>query len=421
MASFSIPLSGLDAYSQALSAVSNNLANLNTTSFKAETPQFSDLFYQQIGSAGSGDPVQVGVGSEIGSMESNFTQGSVESSGVPTDVAIQGNGFFIANNNGFVTYTRAGNFSVNDQGLLTTADGSLVQGYPAVNGAVNPNGTLGALNVGNGLTNPPNATTTLSLGMNLNASAANGSSFSTPVTIYDALGTAHVLTFTFTKNAANAWDYSITAPPADLGKPGTTPVVLASTSGGTGLTFSGSGALLTTSPIKITMPAGDSWADGATVPATLFSWDLDDANNNPIISQVASPSAASFTNQDGYSSGTLSTFAVQNDGTIEGTFSNGRSAALGQIALANFPNLQGLMRNGSNEYLASIASGAPSIGAPNTGGRGSVSGGALELSNADISTEFTQLIMDERGFQANSRAITTMDNITQEALNLIQP
>lgn len=418
MASFSIPLSGLDAYAQALSAVSNNLANLNTTAFKSETPQFSDLFYQQIGSAGSGDPVQVGVGSRIGSMESNFTQGSMESTGVNTDVAIQGNGFFVLNNNGLVSYSRAGNFSINQLGYLTSADGALVQGFPATNGVVNPNGTLGPLNVGNGLTSPPNATANVTAGLNLDAGATVGSSFSTPVTIYDALGASHVATFNFTKTAANTWSFTVTVPAADLGQTGA-PVAL-TTSTNT-LAFNGNGVLTTAGPIAVTMPAGDTWADGATVPATLFNWQLTDAAGNPVISQVASPSATSFIDQDGYASGSLSSFTVANDGTIEGTFSNGRSAALGQIALAQFANLQGLIRNGNNEYLASIGSGPATIGIPGTAGRGTLSGGALELSNADISSEFTQLIMDERGFQANARAITTFDNITQESLNLIHP
>lgn len=418
MASFSIPLSGLDAYAQALSTVSNNLANLNTTAFKSETPQFSDLFYQQIGSAGSGDPVQVGVGSRIGSMESDFTQGSTESTGVNTDVAIQGNGFFVLNNNGLVTYSRAGNFSINQQGLLTSADGSLVQGFPAVNGVVDPNGTLGAINVGSDLISPPNATAKVTLGLNLDASAATGTAFSTPVTIYDALGASHVATFNFTKSAANTWNFTVTVPAADLGQVGA-PVAL--TSSTSTLNFNGSGVLTTAGPISITMPAGDSWANGATVPATLFQWQLVDGNGNSVISQVAGASATASINQDGYASGSLTDFTVANDGTIEGTFSNGRSAALGQLALAQFANLQGMNRNGNNEYLASIGSGPATVGTPGTGGRGTLSGGALELSNANISSEFTQLIMDERGFQANARAITTFDNITQESLNLIHP
>lgn len=416
MSSFSIPLSGLDAYSSALSAVSNNLANLNTTGYKAVTPQFSDLFYQQLGATGSGNPIQVGTGSEIGSTETDFAPGSPQSTGVPSDVAIQGNGFFIINTNGVTSYTRDGNFNVNKLGYLTTSGGGLVQGYPAVNGVVNPNGVLGPIAMGSGQISPPSATANVSLGLNLDAGSTTGTTYSAPVTIYDALGASHQLTYTFTKAAANSWNYTVTAPQADI-TGATGPVTLAS---GT-LNFNGSGVLTTTGPVAVTMPAGDTWANGATSPATLFNWQLAGSNGSPLITQVASASVVVSNTQDGYPSGSLASYSIQQDGTIEGTFSNGRSAALGQIALANFANLEGLIRNGNGEYLASLGSGGANIGAPDTGGLGTLAGGSLELSNADISTEFTQLIQDETGYQANSRAITTMDNVTQAAISLIQP
>ncbi|MGH9534525.1 MAG: flagellar hook protein FlgE [Terriglobales bacterium] len=415
MSSFSIPLSGLDAYSSALSAVSNNLANLNTTGYKAETPLFSDLFYQQLGNTGAGDPIQVGNGSQIGGTETDFSTGSPQSTGVPSDVAIQGNGLFVVNTNGITTYTRNGNFIVNSTGDLTTSSGGLVMGYPAVNGAVNDNGVLGPIAMGAGQTSPPNATANVTLGMNLDASTAVGGTYSAPVTIYDALGASHQLTFTFTEAAANSWNYTITAPQADIAGAATNPVTLAS---GT-LAFNGSGALTTTGPVAVKMPAGDSWANGATVPATLFNWQLS-SGGAPAITQVASASAVLSNVQDGYPSGTLSNYSVEQDGTVEGTFSNGQSAALGQIALANFANLQGLSRNGDGSFSSTLASGAASVGVAGTGGLGTVAGGELEMSNADISTEFTQLIQDETGYQANSRAITTMDNVAQAAISLIQ-
>lgn len=414
MSAFSIPLSGLDAYSSALSAVSNNLANLNTTGYKTETPQFSDLFYQQLGSTGSGNPIQVGNGSTIGGTETNFATGSPQSTGVPSDVAIQGNGFFVVNTNGVTSYTRNGNFNVNSAGYLTTSSGGLVMGYPAVNGVINPNGVLGPIAMGAGQTSPPNATANVTLGMNLNASDAVGASYSAPVTIYDALGASHQLTFTFTKTAANAWGYTITAPQSDIAGAATNPVTLGS---GT-LNFNGSGQLTTTGPVAVTMPAGDTWANGATVPATLFNWQLA-SGGAPAITQVASPSVVLSNVQDGYPSGTLSSYSVQQDGTVEGTFSNGRSAALGQIALANFANLQGLIRDGNGAYSSTLGSGAANVGVPGTGSLGTVAGGSLEQSNADISTEFTQLIQDETGYQANSRAVTTMNNVEQAAISLI--
>ena len=412
MPSFSTSLSGLDSESQALSVISNNLANLNTVGYKAASPEFQDLFYQQIGSGGDGNPIQVGVGATVGSIPAMFTQGSIQSTGVPTDVAIQGNGLFVLDKNGLRTYSRAGDFTVGSNGELLTSDGSAVLGYPAVNGTISSSQTLAPLTISSGQLSPPKATANVSIGLNLNADAAVGGTFSTPVTIYDALGGTHVLTFNFTKTAANTWSYAIDIPAADVGTTGS-PVSLGS---GT-LTFSGSG--------QLTAPTGNvtgipitGLANGAS--NMTFNWDLYDSSNSPIITQASSASAVSSTQQDGYSSGTLASFNIQGDGTIQGIFSNGQTLALGQLALASFANQQGLVRNGSNEFLASLSSGTANIGTPNTGGRGGLSGGALEQSNVDIATEFAQLILAERGYQANSRVVTTIDQVVQDAISMKQ-
>ncbi|HTX16227.1 MAG TPA: flagellar hook protein FlgE [Candidatus Baltobacteraceae bacterium] len=410
MPSFSTALSGLDAESQALSVISNNLANLNTTAFKSQSCDFQDLFYQQVGSSGDGDPVQVGVGSMVGAISSNFTQGSIESTGVPTDVAIQGNGFLVEDNGGLQEYTRAGDLSVGANGQLMTSDGGNVLGYAAVNGVVSPSQTLGPLSVASGQISPPNPTGNVQIAMNLNSAAGVGATFSTPVSVIDAQGNSHVLTYNFTNTAANTWTYQITIPGADVGSASSAVTVATGT-----LDFNGAGVLTdpttNVSGIKIT-----GFADGAS--DLTFNWDLFDSNNNPLVTQVASPSAASSTEQDGYSSGTLSSFNIEGNGTIQGIFSNGQTLALGQIALASFPNVQGLVRNGSNNYLASLASGSANIGAPGTGGRGTLSGGSLEQSNVDIATEFANLILAERGYQANAKTVTTFDEVTQTAINM---
>ena len=169
MPSFSTPLSGLNANSQDLSVIANNLANLNTVGYKSDVTNFQDLFYQQIGTNGAGDPVQVGVGTQVSAISGNFTQGSIESTGVPTDVAIQGNGFLTLVKNGLQEYTRAGNLSVAANGSLVTADGGLVQGYQAVNGVINPNQTLGAISIPAGLTSPPKPTSNVALTLNLDS------------------------------------------------------------------------------------------------------------------------------------------------------------------------------------------------------------------------------------------------------------
>lgn len=497
MGSFSIPLSGLLASQEDLGIISNNLANLNTTGYKGSSANFSDLFYQQLGTDGAGDPIQLGMGTQIGSNSINFTEGSTENTGVNTNVLIQGNGFLQVQNNGLTLYTRDGDLSLNSSGFLVTPDGSEVMGFPANDGVVNASGSTAALQVNVGQTTPPQATANINLTMNLDATAgipasqqtgtgidagttlatggilsftdgaspantfsyttqsgdslqnvvdqinaggnftaalsgnslvvtassgtavditkntmtdaATGAesetfaatgqgSYSTPVSVYDSLGNSHVVDFNFAKTGANTWSYQITLPAADVGASGN-PVVLGS---GT-LTFSGSGAL--TSPSSniagITLPSGASLADGAK--ALNFSWNLFSSSNTPLVTQVAGTSTSS-TQQDGYFAGALQTFTIQQDGTIQGSFSNGQVTTLGQIALATFPNEEGLLQTGNGSFVSSLASGLPSVGIPGTGGRGTLQGGALEGSNVDISTQFSDLILAQQSYEANARA-----------------
>ena len=411
MSSFSIPLSGLDATQQALNVISNNLANLNTTGFKGQTANFQDLFYQNLGTTGAGNPVQIGAGSRVGSISSNFTNGSLNNTGVPSDVAITGNGFFVTQDvNGTVFYTRAGNFTVNADGQLVTASGQTVMGYPAVQGIVNRSATLGPLLVGQSSISPPVATTTMEQQTNLNASSAVGDQYSAPLTVYDSLGSPHVLNFNYTKTGTGAWDYQITIPAADVGGSGN-PVVVASGS----LTFDSSGNL--SSPTgSITGISISGLADGAANMS--LTWNLAGAGGSSLLTQVNAPSATTSTNQDGYSSGVLQSYTVQADGIIEGQFSNGQVQALGQIALANFANTQGLQLVGGDAYAPTLASGSAVIGVPNSGTLGTLTGGALESSNVNISKEFTNLIVAERAFQADARMITTLDSVSQVTINL---
>ena len=408
---FSIPLSGLLASSNALNVISNNLANLNTIGFKDESANFQDLFYQTLGTTGAGNPIQMGAGSQIGSISSNFNNGNLQNTGVPTNVAITGNGFFVVRDaSGAMEFTRAGNFSINAQGELVTTGGQNVMGYPAVNGVINAGQGLTPIQLGQGQINQPAATTTMSQTTNLDASAAVGDTYSTPLTVYDSLGSSHVLTFTYTKTGTNAWDSQVTLPAADTGGTGS-PTVVASGS----LAFNSSGAL--TSPASaVSGITVNGLVDGAA-PLNL-TWNLYDPNGGSNLTQVASQSTTSTTNQNGYASGTLQKFTIGADGIIQGSFSNGQSQDIGQIALANFANNQGLQLIGGNDYAPTLASGSPVIGAPASGGRGSMTGGAVELSNVDISTEFTQLIVTQRGFQANARVVTTFDSISNETINL---
>ncbi len=506
MPNFSIPLSGLTSESAALSTVANNLANQNTTGYKDKVALFSDLFYQSLGTTGAGDPIQVGAGTQVSSLPSLFTQGSVSATGVPTDVAIQGTGFFaVQSSSGVIDYTRAGAFSVDANNFLVTSGGQQVLGYPAANGVVNTGAGIAPLQLGAGTISPPTATGNVQLTANLNAAAAVGDTFSTPVTIYDSLGASHTLTATFTNKAANEWTYSLAVPASDLLPIGgvaqtgvlatgtlifngngvltatTAPTVGAPSYTGTGNgTMSGvtggaasvaetitmtavdaihfsvsgsvSGALGTATvgtafssgQIGFTIAAGSTpfvAGDAFTVttaPGTLapippiaitnfadgasnqtFNWNVLNGTT-PVITQVAAPSTTSSTQQDGSSSGSLVNFSIGSDGTITGSFSNGKTQALGEVALANFANVNGLQLNGNTDYTPTLASGPAVVGVPGAGGLGTLSGGSLELSNVDIATEFANLIVAQRGFQADAKVVTTFDQITQDTIALKQ-
>jgi flagellar hook protein FlgE len=467
---FSIPLSGLNASTTAMSTIANNLANLNTVGYKGSDTQFADLFYQNLGTNGSGDPLQVGGGTQVASTSIDMTSGSPQTTGVPTDVAIMGGGFFVVQQGGTNYYTRAGNFSVSANGSLQTQNGESVMGYTAVNGSIPSGAPLAPLQINLGQINPPQATENLQLTSNLDASANIGDSpLSTPVTVYDSLGTSHVLDFTFTKTAANTWNCTITVPDSDINAPngawqastaytvgqtisppssnghfyqctvaGTssaTPPSTWPTDGSTvtdgGVTWQDMGtqttvdqtALQFDSTGKLISPTGNvaninvsGLVDGASNMS--LNWNLYDSSNNSLLTQVASSSVTTASTQDGYGSGSLSSYAIGSDGTITGTFSNGRTAALGQIALANFANTQGLERVGNNDFAATLASGTAAVGAPGTGGLGTVTGGSLELSNVDIATEFAQLIVAQRDYEANARTVTTFDQVMQDTINL---
>lgn len=415
MPSFSVPLSGLDASSQEMTLIANNLANLNTPGYKSSVAQFTTLFYQSLGESGDGNPMQVGTGTAIGNVSMNLTDGAVQSTGINSNLAIQGSGMFVVNNNGQQMYTRAGDFVIGNTGYLEAADGSLVQGYPAVNGVVNPNAPLGNLLVGSGITSPARATGNITLGLNLDSQTAVGGTFSQPIQVYDSLGGTHTLTATFTKTGTNAWSYAVTLPGADTGSG--TPTTMASGN----LTFNSSGVLTggTGTPPQITVNlTSPALADGAA--ACNINWDLFDPQGNSLITQAATPSAPLSSNQDGVPSGSLISFTIGPDGTITGAFSNGQSQTLGQVVLATFANAQGVQAVGNNNFIATAASGLATIGKPGSGNRGSVQGGSIEQSNVDIAAQFADLIQAQQSYEASAKAVTTFDQVTQDTLNMHQ-
>lgn len=414
---FSASLSGLYSNQQKLNVIANNLANLNTIGFKASTVQFMDLVSQSVGGP-SQNPMQVGLGVTTGSISPNFRQGGVETTGISTNVAIQGGGFFVIGAPGSRSYTRAGDFSFDATGTLVTPDGQPVQGYTAIDPATGNVITTGQptnIVIPPGVLRPPTATTLFSTTTNLDAGAAVGAVFTAAVQLYDSLGVPHVATITYTKTGAGAWDYTITVPGEDVtgGTPGT-PFPI---SNGT-LTFDGQGRLQqvnggAAADVNIPAPA---WSNGAA--ATNFTWDLVDANNVASLTGFGSPSATSSITQNGSPAGSVTALGINGAGEILATFGTGAAIVVGQLALANFNNPQGLTKLGFNRYGESDASGLANIGTAGTGGRGSLTGGAVEQSNVDIAQEFTQMILAQRGYQANSKSITVADELLLETLNL---
>ena len=409
MGNFSIALSGLQADTVALNTIGNNLANLNTTAYKGQSTSFEDLFYQQIGESGSGDAIQTGAGVKVSGTNTNFLQGTLLPTTDSADMAVAGNGFFVVQQNGVQSLTRAGNFQLDSNGNLTTVDGEQVMGYGAVNGVVNQAGGLQALSIPVGANEAAQATGNVSVTANLNASATTGTTFSSPVQVFDSLGSSHQVTITYTKTGTNTWNYSIALPAGDA----------------TGVPVNNTGTLTFDSSGKLTSPTGS--VAGVTFPGLTdgasnmsFNWNLDDSSGNPTVTQLAAASSNSGTLQDGFASGVYQSFKVGSDGVITAQFSNGRTSTVGQVAVATVANTAGLTVTGNNNFTTTAASGLATVGVAGTGGRGTISDDSLEQSNVDISSEFSNLIVAQRAFEANSKTVTTFDTVTQDTLALIR-
>jgi len=394
MGSFSTPLSGLTAAQDQLQSVSNNLANVGTDGYKDRNLTFSDVFSETGATNGAGDPMQTGSGVTVSSTDSDFTEGNLNATDTASNMALSGNGFFVTQStSGLPDYTRAGDFTTNKYGQLVTPNGEMLLGYPAIGGVVNTSAPLQPLQVGS-LTSQAVASTTMQISANLNAGAAVGDTASSTLPVYDSLGTSHTLSVSYAKTAPNVWSYSVTIPTSDI----TTGASGNTTLGSGSMTFNGQGTLISTEPT------------GGTAPV------LPSAG----ISLSATPSATIDTSTNGFASGTLSTFAVQPDGTIEGTFSSGNTLALGQVAVATFANTQGLSNTGNNNYQPTAASGSAVIGLAGTGGRGTIVGGNVEQSNVNIATEFARLIVAQQAYSANAKSITTFNQVSQATLAMIQ-
>jgi flagellar hook protein FlgE len=427
--SFSAALSGLNANASYLGVIGNNLANINTVGFKASTMTFQDLVSQSV-SGSSVNPMQVGLGVMVGSVSSVFSQGSIENSRDTTNIALQGNGLFMLKSpdGAKIAYTRAGNFSFNEDGALVSPDGWKVQGWTTVDpttGAITTAAAPTDVVVPPGVLRAPTVTSSFSMLTNLNAGAATGATLVSAVQIYDALGQAHTLNMTYTKTGAGAWDFKIEGAGAELtGGTVGTPMTLAA---GT-VAFDATGALTTVTPTGPATGGGTAptitevsfvtptWLDGAA--ASTLKWGLVDDKNVAKLTGYSAASATSSITQNGAAAGQIDNVTIDAQGNIQASAGSGQSAPVAQIAIASFTNPKGLSKTGSNRFAATASAGVANVGTAGTGGRGTIIGSALESSNVDIAQEFTQMILAQRGYQANSKTITASDEILVETLNL---
>ena len=417
--SFSTALSALSATSTAIDVVGNNLANMNTPGFKTSQVEFQDLVTQSLG-AGLGD-TQVGFGTGTPLTVRQFTQGAIQTSSGTLDAAVQGDGFFVVNDaSGNTLYTRAGNFQTNSSGDLMTDTGDYVQGWTTLDpttGAVDTNGPVGNIVVPVGSLKPPTTTTTMSASLNLNSNAAadSTSAFSDTVQVYDSLGSSHVLTINFQKTGANTWSYDVTVPGQDVS--GGTAGTPFDTGASGSLTFNANGQLTDPpagSPIAVSIPGLSDGANDLNI-----TWNLYDSSGSGLITQFGQASSPSASTQNGSPAAELDHVGLANGGQILAEYTDGTQVVVGQVALASIRNPSTLIATGQNNYQLSELTATPSVGVPGTGGRGTIQGAAIEASTVDIATEFTNLIVYQRGYEANAHVVTTADTLSQDTINLI--
>jgi len=411
--SMSTALSGLRNHQVMIDIVGNDIANVSTVGFKGSVAVFSDVLSQTLngvqapgGQTGGTNPAQIGLGARLAGTQQSFTQGAIQRTERNSDVAIQGDGFFVIGNGDESLYTRAGSFNLDARGRLATVGGVLVKGWQSgANGAIDTNGPIGPVEIRVGDLLPPDQTTEVGIGGNLSAGAATGTAVTMSTLTYDVQGNAIPLNLTFTKDAAlNQWTVAGSTPTPGGGPPATTPVTFTPST----LTFDGTGELtgpriLAFSPIA-----------GMTTPLTM---DLGTAMGPARLTQFAGQSSAGINRQNGSPAGSLQSFAISPDGVILGSYSNGRARPIGQLAMAVFANPGGLERL-SGAWRATPNSGLVQIGTASSGGRGTMLAGSLEMSNVDLAEEFTRLIVAQRGFQGNARVITASDEVLQEVVNL---
>jgi len=404
LTSFYTALTGINTSSSAINVVGDNIANMNTTAFKAGKATFSELLAGLSGTSAAGNPISFGLGAKLNGVDRVDTQGTITFTGESTDAAINGSGFFVVSTEeGALGFTRSGKFEFDKEGYFMSSDGFRVLGYTAVDGKIDTTGPIAPIEIRLGQTIRANATEEMSLSMNLDAQAADGSTFTSSVQVYDSLGAPHVLSVTFTKTGMGTWSWDA-AMPSEEG------------------TLNASGDFVFDNEGRMVSPADNptlvltGLSDGAAdMQITL---NLRDSAGNSLITGFASASAVSSTTQDGFAASLLKEISINSDGVIVGLTDHGQSIPVAQLALADFPNVQGLRKYQGSTFVPFVTSGEPSIGVAGTGGRGSIVGSSLEQSNVDMAQEFVNLIVAQRAYQANSRVIMTTDELYQDVLNM---
>jgi flagellar hook protein FlgE len=409
--SFQQGLSGLNAASKSLEVIGNNVSNANTVGFKQSQAQFADVFASSLTGSGAS---QIGIGTKVAKVQQQFTQGNVTNSNNPLDIAINGGGFFRMSDNGTTTYTRNGQFQLDKQGFIVNAQGKNLTGYTMANGVLS---TGSPANLQISTTDlAPQSTTAVTGLFNLDSrgTALFSANFdptdpttyhhSTSVNVYDSLGNSHIMQNFFVKTGAGEWDVFTTADGSPTAyTPPAAPVATAS------MVFNGTGVGPTMTPAVPTVSI--LVGTGATTP---FSVTLDFSQST----QFGSSFSVNSLSQDGYTSGRLSGFNFSSDGTIVGRYTNGQSATLGQVVLANFTNPNGLQSLGNNAWAETADSGPSLVGIPNTGNLGVLQSSAVEDSNVDLTAELVNMITAQRIYQANAQTIKTQDQVLQTLVNL---
>jgi flagellar hook protein FlgE len=397
---FAVALSGLNAASSDLNVTANNIANANTVGFKSSRAEFADVF--AVGAQ------EIGNGARLSSVTQEFAQGGIDFTDRALDLALSGEGFFTVSDNGVISYTRVGSFGVDRDGYVVNNQNQRLQVFPRTNAGTFNTGTLTDLRLATA-DSPPQATTNAEFGINLPADAQppaiavfdpnNAQSFnhSTAISVYDSLGASHTVTAYFVKTATpNQWDARFYVDGAALGGPNT-------------MVYSDTGLLTTPASGNFALPAFTPPSGAAPVNiAAGFSQST----------QYGSSFGVNSLSQNGFTAGRLSNIDVDTSGVIFARFTNGRSEPLGQVALSNFANVQGLRQLGDTSWGETFTSGDAVRGSAGTGSFGLIQSGALESSNVDLTEQLVNMITAQRNFQANAQMISTADQVTQTIINI---